>query len=149
MYCNAHAQQNDLSAVVEENKMVHDLLDFKLTGGSSMIILTSETWLVTKDYYEGELTWIPNFEWRKFASTRIVMQPIWTNGPKTWWHYLVNFSEDLCFLTWLFIGTCRQFMLPQIETLKTSRKVVKFLLEVQHCKSSYMEFEIWESRCQC
>ena len=43
MYCNAHAQQNDLSAVVEENKMVHDLLDFKLTGGSSMIILTSET----------------------------------------------------------------------------------------------------------
>ena len=28
-YCNAHAQQNELSAMSETKKMVHDLLDFK------------------------------------------------------------------------------------------------------------------------
>ena len=29
IYCNAHVQQNDLSAMAGEKKMVHDLLDFK------------------------------------------------------------------------------------------------------------------------
>ena len=28
-FCNAHAQQNELSAIAEAKKMVHDLLDFK------------------------------------------------------------------------------------------------------------------------
>ena len=32
-------------------------------------------------------------------------------------------------------------MLPESERTKSSRKVMKFLLEVQHCKSSNMEFE--------
>ena len=43
------------------------------------------------------------------------------------WHYLLNFWEDLCFLTWSFIGSCSQFMLPQTERMKTSRKVAEFL----------------------
>ena len=29
IYCNAHVQQNELSAVADAKKMVHDLLDFK------------------------------------------------------------------------------------------------------------------------
>ena len=29
IHCNAHAQQNELSAMTETKKMVHDLLDFK------------------------------------------------------------------------------------------------------------------------
>ena len=40
-------------------------------------------------------------------------------------------------------------MLRQIERMKTSRKVTKFLYggaTLQICKSSNMEFEIWESR---
>ena len=29
IYCNAHVQQNELLAMAETKKMVHDLLDFK------------------------------------------------------------------------------------------------------------------------
>ena len=36
-------------------------------------------------------------------------------------------------------------MLPQSETTKSSRKIKKFLLEVQHCKLSNMGHKIWES----
>ena len=36
-------------------------------------------------------------------------------------------------------------MLRQSETTKSSRKVKKFLLEVQHCKLSNMGLKIWES----
>ena len=29
IYCNEHAQQNELSAMADTKKMMHDLLDFK------------------------------------------------------------------------------------------------------------------------
>ena len=76
-----HKCRRTANSAMTEN----DLLDLKSTGGSFVIILTSETLLVIKDDCESELTWISNFAWRKFASTRpsTVMQPFWTNGPES------------------------------------------------------------------
>ena len=49
-------QQNDFSAVVE-----NDLVDFKATGWSFMIILALEALLLIKYDYKNELAWISNF----------------------------------------------------------------------------------------
>ena len=69
---------NDFSAMAE-----NDLLDFKgkwreFCDHSYFRDLTSN-----QRRLKSELTWISNFAWRKFASTRTVMQPFWTHGPKT------------------------------------------------------------------
>ena len=54
-----------------------------------------------------------------------------------------QFLRRFMFSDLSIIGTCSQFMLPQNETTEFSRKVRKFLSEVQHSKSSY---NIWNSR---
>ena len=64
-------------------KAENNLLDFKSNWREFVIILTLDTCIVIKDDYESELTWDSNFAWRKFASTRTVLQPFWTQGSKT------------------------------------------------------------------
>ena len=99
-------QENSEMTFQQRPKMI-----LKPTGGSFVIILTLDTWLVIKVDYESESTWISNFAWENL---RQLEQWCSHFGLMVLRHDNITWSiSQKIYVFWLdfFIGICSQFML--------------------------------------